>query len=162
MPGAWKESGVSGQKSDVEGSVLKKTFVLDTNVILHNPNSLVSFVDNTVLLPIEVLEELDRFKNSHDEKGRNARIAIRMLDNFRKKGEPGEGFPLENGGVLKIATGIDYSKILELGLSESLVDNWILLAAYTWKEKGDRVIFVSKDISARIKADALGITSVDF
>ncbi len=141
---------------------LKKTFVLDTNVILHNPESLVSFSDNTVLLPIEVLEELDKFKRDHDEKGRNARVAIRMLDELRLKGAPGEGFPLEGGGVLKITTGVDYDKVSGLGLATSLADNRILITAYTLQEKGEQVIFVSKDINARIKADALGIKSVDF
>ena len=140
----------------------KKTFVLDTNVILHNPHSLVSFGDNVVLLPIEVLEELDRFKRNHDEKGRNARIAIRMLDEFRQKGEPGEGYPLDNGGILKITTGLDHEKAPEIGLSKSVADNRILLTAYSIRESGAQVIFVSKDINARIKADALGITSVDF
>ena len=141
---------------------MRKTFVLDTNVILHNPQSLVSFDDNTVLLPIEVLEELDKFKRDHDEKGRNARVAIRMLDNFRQKGEPGVGFPLDNGGVLRITTGIDLEKASDIGLSRSLVDNRILLTAYILQAEGEEVIFVSKDINARIKADALGINSVDF
>lgn len=141
---------------------MRKTFVLDTNVILHNPQSLVSFDDNTVLLPIEVLEELDRFKRDHDEKGRNARVAIRMLDNFRQKGEPGLGFPLDNGGVLRITTGIDLEKASDIGLSRSLVDNRILLTAYILQAEGEEVIFISKDINARIKADALGINSVDF
>jgi PhoH-like ATPase len=141
---------------------LKKTFVLDTNVILHNPNSLTSFADNIVLLPIEVLEELDRFKKGHDERGRNARIAIRMLDEFRLKGEPGKGYPLESGGILKIATGIDYKAIAELGLSKALADNRILGTAYILKQKGEHVIFVSKDINTRVKADALGITCMDF
>ncbi|MDP8298584.1 MAG: PhoH family protein [Candidatus Tantalella remota] len=142
---------------------MKKTFVLDTNVILHNPNSLVSFADNVVILPIEVLEELDTFKRSHDEKGRNARIAIRMLDEFRQKGEPGEGFPMENGGLLKIITGLDLKKAENLvGLSSKITDNKILLTAYSLKDKGEHVIFVSKDINSRIKADAIGLTSVDF
>jgi PhoH-like ATPase len=141
---------------------LRKTFVLDTNVILHNPRSLVSFADNVVLLPIEVLEELDRFKKGRDERGRNARVAIRMLDEFRLKGEPGKGYPLENGGMLKIATGVDYEAVSEVGLSKSIADNRILLTAYAMKNKGERVIFVSKDINTRVKADALGITCVDF
>ncbi|MFH1847250.1 MAG: PhoH family protein [Candidatus Omnitrophota bacterium] len=141
---------------------MKKTFVLDTNVILHDPYSLVNFSDNIVLLPIEVLEELDRFKRDHDEKGRNARIAIRMIDEFRHKGTPGKEFPLPNGGVLQIAIEIDYEYADRLGLSRGLVDNRILLAAHSRKEKGENVIFVTKDINARIKADALGITSVDF
>jgi len=140
----------------------KKTFVLDTNVILHNPHSLISFADNVVLVPIEVLEELDRFKRNHDEKGRNARIAIRMLDELRQEGEPGKGYPLENGGILKITTGLDFEKTKKLGLSKNVVDNRILFRAYLLMEEGENVIFVSKDINARIKADALGITSVDF
>ena len=85
---------------------MRKTFVLDTNVILHNPDALISFADNTVILPIEVLEELDRFKKNHDERGRNARIAIRMLDELRQSGKPGEGVPLESGGTLKVLIGI--------------------------------------------------------
>jgi len=142
---------------------LNKTFVLDTNVILHNPDSLISFADNTVLLPIEVLEELDRFKRNHDENGRNARIAIRSLDRLRKRGTPGQGFSLKNGGLLKIITSIDYETVsAQLGLSKKLVDNKILLTAYIMKEKGENVIFVSKDINARIKGDALGLTCVDF
>ena len=141
---------------------MKKIFVLDTNVILHNPNSLISFDDNIVVLPIEVLEELDRFKKNHDEKGRNARIAIRLLDQLRQKGKPGEGFPLDNGGILRIITGLDYDKITEVRLSRGIVDNRILLTAYVLKKEGEHVIFVSKDINARIKADAIGIASVDF
>ena len=141
---------------------MNKTFVLDTNVILHNPRALTSFADNTVILPIEVLEELDRFKKDHDEKGRNARIAIRMLDEFRQSGKPGEGFPLEKGGVLKILTGVDYNQGAHLGLSGNLIDNRILLTAYSLQQKGENIIFVSKDINARIKADAIGVTSVDF
>ncbi|MFA6637116.1 MAG: PIN domain-containing protein, partial [Candidatus Omnitrophota bacterium] len=141
---------------------MKKTFVLDTNVILHNPQSLVSFSDNTVLLPIEVLEELDRFKRDHDEMGRNARVAIRMLDGMRRNGEPGEGFSLDNGGTLKITTGMDYDKVKGLGLSKNIADNRILITAYIMQKNGEHVIFVSKDINARIKADALGIKCVDF
>ncbi|MFH1878414.1 MAG: PhoH family protein [Candidatus Omnitrophota bacterium] len=141
---------------------MKKIFVLDTNVILHNANSLVSFGDNVVLLPIEVLEELDKFKRNHDEKGRNARVAIRLLDKIRGEGRLGEGVPLENGGILRVTTDIDSSVASEVGLSASLADNKILITAYILQERGENVIFVSKDINARIKADALGINSVDF
>ena len=141
---------------------MSKIFVLDTNVILHNPYSILAFDDNTVVLPIEVLEELDNFKRSHDEKGRNARIAIRMLDGLRKKGTPGEGFPLENGGTLKIAIGSTQDSATKLGMKVNVTDNRILFSAYMFKELGENVIFVSKDINARIKADAIGLTSMDF
>ncbi|MBD3296887.1 MAG: AAA family ATPase [Candidatus Omnitrophica bacterium] len=140
----------------------KKTFVLDTNVILHNPHSLTSFEDNTVVVPIEVLEELDRFKRNHDEKGRNARIAIRKLDDLRHEGAPGQGYRLENNGILKILTDLDRGTGSELGLSDDVIDNRILKRAYDLQRRGETVIFVSKDINARIKGDALGLISVDF
>jgi PhoH-like ATPase len=142
--------------------ILSKIFVLDTNVILHNPYSIKGFEDNTVVLPIEVLEELDRFKRDHDEKGRNARIAIRTIDGLRKSGAPGEGMPLDNGGVLRIVIGDNREKISEMGLGVDITDNKILYAAYKLKDEGDTVIFVSKDINARIKADAVGIKSMDY
>jgi len=144
---------------------LQKTFVLDTNVILHNPAALTSFADNMVLLPIEVIEELDKFKRDHDENGRNARVAIRMIDELRQEGEgePGKGFSLPNGGTLKISTGLDYERVADrLGLSKGLIDNRILFTAYIHKDKGEKVIFVSKDINARVKADALGLNCMDF
>lgn len=141
---------------------MSKIFVLDTNVILHNPYSILAFDDNIVVLPIEVLEELDKFKRAHDEKGRNARIAIRMLDSLRKKGAPGKGFPLDNGGLLRIAIGSTLDSATKLGMQVNITDNRILVAAYMFKEAGEIVIFVSKDINARIKADALGLTSMDF
>ena len=60
-----------------------KNYILDTNVLLHDPNSLLSFEDNHVLLPIEVIEEIDRFKRESTELGQNARTVSRMLDGFR-------------------------------------------------------------------------------
>ena len=142
---------------------MKKTFVIDTNVILHNPDSLLAFEDNIVLVPIEVLEELDRFKNSHDEKGRNARVAIRLLDKLRISGEAGKGFPLEKGGLLKVSVGLNYKEVSEkLGMATNIMDNKILFTAYLLKESGEHVIFVSKDINARIKADALGLNCTDY
>ena len=141
---------------------MSKTFVLDTNVILHNPNSILSFADNNVVISVEVLEELDTFKSGHDEKGRNARVAIRMLDDLRQLGKPGEGSPMQNGGTLRIPIGIEYEDEAGLGLMKNIADNRILLVAYNLKRKGENVIFVSKDINARVKADAIGLNSVDF
>src|SRR5690242_5450611 len=81
---------------------VKKTFVLDTNVLIHNPHALESFEDNTVVIPLGVIEELDTFKKYEDERGRNAREVARMLDDLRKKGKLQEGVPLPNGGVLRV------------------------------------------------------------
>jgi len=139
---------------------MRKIFVLDTNVLLHNASALKSFADNEVVLPIDVIEELDIFKKDSDERGRNARAAIRMLDELREKGRLGEGVPLESGGVLRIIMHVDIKKPFDL--SREKRDNKILMTAYSLQQKGARVVFVSKDINARVKADALGIKAVDF
>jgi PhoH-like ATPase len=141
---------------------MKKIFVLDTNVLLHSSAGLTSFADNEVVLPIEVIEELDEFKKDHDEKGRNAREAIRMLDNFRRKGKLGNGVATEGGGLIRILTKVDFSQAQELGLSSDIVDNRILMTAYILQKNEKKVIFVSKDINARVKADAIGLRAMDF
>ena len=139
---------------------MRKIFVLDTNVLLHNASALKSFADNEVVLPIDVIEELDIFKRDSDERGRNARTAIRMLDDLREKGRLGEGVPLEGGGLLRIIMHVDIKKPFDL--SREKRDNKILMTAYSLQQKGSVVVFVSKDINARVKADALGIKAVDF
>ena len=80
-----------------------KNYILDTNVLLHDPNSLLNFKENSVLLPIEVIEEIDRFKRESTELGRNARTVSRLLDGFRGDGSLSAGVALPNGGKLKIA-----------------------------------------------------------
>ena len=139
---------------------MKKIFVLDTNVLLHNADAMKVFVDNEVVLPIDVIEELDIFKKDNDEKGRNARAAIRTLDELRTHGRLGKGVPLESGGTLRIVMHADIKGLLDL--SPEVRDNKILMVAYDLQQKGNKVIFVSKDINARVKADAIGIKAVDF
>lgn len=139
---------------------MKKTFVLDTNVLLHNSNCIESFADNTVVIPMAVIEELDKFKSNNDELGRNARQVIRRLDRLRKRGRLGEGVPMDNGGTLKII--VDKQLIGRTGLEEDIPDNKIIRMAYHLQKSGEKVIFVSKDINARLKSDALGIQTMDF
>ena len=139
---------------------MRKIFVLDTNVLLHNAGALKVFADNEVVLPIDVIEELDIFKKDSDEKGRNARATIRKLDELRERGRLGEGVPLKGGGILRIVMHADVK--MPAGLLPGEKDNSILLVAYDLQQKGRNVIFVSKDINARVKADALGIKAVDF
>lgn len=141
---------------------MKKIFILDTNVLLHSSVALNSFADNEVVLPIEVIEELDEFKKDNDEKGRNARIVIRALDNLRQKGKLGDGVETEGGGLIRIITNIDFKQAQELGLTTDVTDNRILMTAYILQKNGTKVIFVSKDINARVKADAIGIMAMDF
>src|SRR5687767_6319467 len=79
-----------------------KNYILDTNVLLHDPNSLLNFKKNNVLIPIEVIEEIDRFKRESSDRGQNARTVSRMLDGLRSQGRLSEGVTLPNGGRLKI------------------------------------------------------------
>ena len=144
-----------------------KTYVLDTNVLLHNPESIESFEDNTIILPMAVIEELDKFKARHDELGRNARWVIRKLDLLREKGSLREGVALDNAlgegkpsGILRIITGS--GGVGGACLDMDMPDNRILRVAYQLHSDGENVIFVSKDINVRIKADALGIKVMDF
>lgn len=137
-----------------------KTFVLDTNVLLHNAECIESFADNTVILPMAVIEELDKFKTHNDELGRNARQVIRRLDALRAQGSLRDGVPLGNGGHLKILSSQFVSN--GTGLDADTADNRILRLAYHLRKDGERVIFVSKDINARLKADALGLQAEDF
>jgi PhoH-like ATPase len=137
-----------------------KTFVLDTNVLLHDHTCIESFADNTVVLPMPVIEELDKFKRETNELGRNARGVIRRLDHLREHGRLGDGVKMDNGGTLKIIFGS--RPVSDSGLEEEIPDNKIIRVAYWLHKQGERVYFVSKDINARIKADALGIEVMDF
>ena len=137
-------------------------YILDTNVLLHDPNSLVNFKENTVLVPIEVIEEIDRFKRESTELGRNARTVSRMLDGFRGEGSLSAGVDLPNGGKLKIA--FQKNGHGETVFTKDSVDNRILaLAASIQKSHSkEATILVSKDINLRIKADAIGVMAEDY
>ncbi|MCX8059164.1 MAG: PhoH family protein [Spirochaetes bacterium] len=137
-----------------------KYFIIDTNVLLHYPYAMDSFLDNYVIIPIKVLEELDKFKKERTEIGKNAREVSRILDNYRKKGSLKEGVKTQAGG--KIFVSMEISKEVPKQLSFFIADDQILLCAKYYKDIGKRVFFVSKDINARIKADSLGIKAVDY
>jgi len=136
----------------------ERTFVLDTNVLLHNPEAMFSFADNRVVIPITVLEELDKFKTGANELGRNSREVARNLDRLRGIGSLREGVDTDQGGVVQVVLRFD--EITEL--LPMINDNRILGCAHALKREGSDVTFVSKDINSRIKADALGIFSADF
>ncbi len=139
----------------------EKYFVLDTNVLLHDAKAVFAFGDNRVVIPIEVLEELDKFKNQNDELGRNAREVVRTLDRFRQHGSLGQGVPIDGtGGVLSV--DLRPARLDDIGLDRDVPDNRILGVAWRLQSEGRHVIFVSKDINLRIKADALGVTTMDF
>jgi len=139
-----------------------KTFVLDTNVLLHDPDCILKFPGHHLAIPLTVLEELDTMKRQPGELGKNARAVFRMLDSLVKtdKGNFHKGIKLENKSTIRIQLECKSETKLDLPLSTN--DNKIILAAYHLKEKGERVIFVSKDLGARIKAEAIGLESEDY
>jgi len=144
---------------------VKKNYILDTNVLLHDPNSLLCFEENHVLVPIEVIEEIERFKRESSELGQNARTVSRMLDGYRSVGRLSEGVKLPNGGELRIVfqkptTGKNGHAVF----STDSVDNRILSLAFNIKkdEPKSQIVLVSKDINLRIKADALGLLAEDY
>ena len=144
-----------------------KNYILDTNVLLHDPNSLLNFADNHVVIPIEVIEEIDRFKRESSELGQNARQVSRMLDGFRGEGHLSEGVKLPNGGKLKIAfqkNGNGHANGDSHIVNGNSVDNRILLLAASIQKAQPKnpAILVSKDINLRIKADALGLQAEDY
>jgi PhoH-like ATPase len=81
----------------------KRTYILDTNVLLHDPNAIHHFEDNVVVIPLKVLEEIDNFKRDQSELGRNARQVSRMLDAHRQNGKLSDGVKMPGGGVVKVA-----------------------------------------------------------
>ncbi len=139
----------------------EKLYILDTNVLLHDPDSIFSFEKSFVGIPIMVLEELDTFKSESTQRGFNARELIRHLDLLRGRGSLGEGVLLDNGGTLKVLF-ISPDEKCPAPLPLDIVDNRILYTAYCEKALGYDVRFISKDINARVKSDAIGIPAMDY
>ncbi len=138
-----------------------RSYLLDTNVLVHDPNALSAFSEHNVLLTLDVLEELDRFKRGNDERARNSRRVARTLDGLRDGRSLSQGVRLEGGGHLYVLIPSFVAHLPE-GMDRSVPDNRILAAALALHQRGDDVVFVSKDINARCKADALGVRAEDF
>ncbi len=141
---------------------MKKIFVLDTNVLLHDPRAIFSFEDNDVTIPIVVIEELDKFKKGIDEIGRNARQVSRILDEFRQQGKLSQGVQLEGGGSLRVELNHQSPQHLPNELIATKADNRILATALNLKHDNLPVVLVTKDTNLRIKADALGLRAEDY
>lgn len=140
---------------------MKKTYVLDTNVILYSPSAILSFGENDVIIPEVVLEELDSFKKDKSDLGANARYAARLIDKLRLEGKLNEGIELENGGRLRVEMN-HYDTKIPLSWSKEKADNRILQVCKGLKEQGEDVWLITKDIFQRIKADAVDINVDDF
>ncbi|MBB5022052.1 PhoH family protein [Desulfurispira natronophila] len=148
-------------------STTKRKVVIDTNVVLLNPRAIYDFDGDDVVIPISVIEELDKFKRNMDQIGRNAREFSRMLDSMREQGDIHTGVPLhpeiEDSGKLSVLLASDDAmSLLPRALRGDIADNTILSMALHLKRAGDEVIFVSRDTYLRIKADACGVPSKDY
>lgn len=138
---------------------MKKTFVLDTNVLLQSPQSIFAFEDNKVVIPDVVLEELDKFKNGSKEINVNAREVAKTLENLRLSGKLTNGVKINENGILFVET----NRSTLTDLEQNSADNKILeTCEYLKKIKGENVVLVTKDIILRIKADIVNINSEDF
>jgi PhoH-like ATPase len=140
----------------------RKNFVLDTNVLLHDPRSIYSFDDNNVIIPIYVIEEIDKFKRELSELGRNARLVARYLDGFRAEGSLGEGVAMPGGGLLRVCFS---TRDLPRSMADGqLMDNRILAVALDIRDQDPSLptVFITKDIGLRIRADALGLSAQDY
>lgn len=152
-----------------------KHFVLDTNILLHNPSALFVFQENHVIIPFAVISELDKMKRKEDDLGRNARECIRYLDRLRNVGKLIEGvnwgeLPLQARSGASVGNAGDTGTIrIDVtdhprpeAIKEDSPDNRIIAVALSLHKSGVRTVFVSKDLAARIKADSLGIKTEDF
>ncbi|MDD2731452.1 MAG: PhoH family protein [Candidatus Portnoybacteria bacterium] len=146
---------------------LPKVYILDTNVLIHDPESPKNFQDNTVVLPLTVMEELDNLKDRPGDTGLNARIAARWLDSVTdQKDVFKNGIKTNGGGIILFDSDGDnqgMKRLVKKGL-DNKNDNRLILTAQNWKEKKQhqKVALVTKDINLRVKARAMGVVAEDY
>ncbi|MGL5000842.1 MAG: PhoH family protein [Cetobacterium sp.] len=141
---------------------MRKIYVLDTNVLIHDHRSIYSFEDNEVIIPIFVIEEIDKLKRNSTT-AIQARLAARELDSIRKKGSISKGVQLEKGIFFKVEIENDLD-LLPPALKRDSTDNMIISSALGIEKKNPemKVILITKDINMRIKADSLGLEVQDY
>ena len=141
----------------------RKNYVLDTNVLLHDPRAMYAFEDNTVVIPIHVIDEIDTFKRDVSELGRNARQVARQLDDLRGEGVLSGPVPMTSGGQVMIALG-SRSPLHVVARDAASKDNLILELALEIRDADLKVptILVTKDVNMRIRGNALGLDTVDY
>tara|TARA_R100000234_G_C4985417_1_gene172986 strand:+ start:58 stop:1368 length:1311 start_codon:yes stop_codon:yes gene_type:complete len=142
----------------------KKIYVIDTSVYLTDASCIYSFGNNDIVIPLKVLEEIDKHKKRQDGVGSNARRIIRILDELRAKGNLQKGVRIEKGkGILRVK---GYHPLTELpsDLNPSIPDNIIIGAALTegMESPTRKIIVVSKDVNMRVICDSVGIAAEDY
>ncbi len=147
-----------------ERKVTRKTFIIDTNVLVHDPSAITKFKDNDVVIPLAVLEELDSLKRHSDEVGKNARDVIRYIDSLKaeKMGDLHLGVEIPEGPKIRIHLDVRPERVSGFPLPLDRSSNNFLLLAYILKEKGESVVIVSKDFVTRVKAEAMNLEAEDY
>lgn len=142
----------------------RKTFVLDTNVLLYDSDAATQFGNNDVVIPLSVLEDLDALKKFRDDLSKSARVVLRFFESLKKlgSGDLHQGVSLSNGTRIRIQLEIKSNYIANFSLSLSSNSYRTLMAAYFLFEKGEKVVFVSKDLAMRVKAEAMGLEAEDY
>ncbi len=142
--------------------VAVKNYVLDTNVMLHDPRAVYAFEDNNVIIPIFVIEEIDSFKKDQSELGRNARMIARLLDEHRADGGLARPQPTATGGTVRVA--LAKTPHANPAYDSRTMDQRILETALEVRDAEPDIptILVTKDVNMRIRGDALGLVTVDY
>lgn len=141
---------------------MRKIYILDTNALIYEPRSLFAFDDNEVVIPLTVLDELDKHKNGITQSAKHARMVIRSLDEMRALGNINEGVLTERGGIIRVElNNIDN---VPDGLDSNRPDNRIISVALNLKKKHSdkKVIIITKDINLRVKANSLEVEAQDY
>ncbi len=143
---------------------MRKTLVIDTNVLLYDTNALTTFDNSEVIVPLAVLEELDAMKRFHNDLGKNARLVMRSFDSLRGKGknELHKGIQNKKGSLIRIDLNQISHSDNAFPLRMTGMKNQVLMAAYHLSKQKDNVVFVSKDFASRVKAEALGVQTADY
>lgn len=161
-------ANLPNRRSETTGSegkkVSRKTFVIDTNVLIHDPTAIQKFQDNDVVIPLAVLEELDSLKRYTDEAGKNSREVIRYIDSLKaeKMGDLHTGVTIPEGPKVRIHLHSKPERVEGFPLPLDRSSNRFLFVAYLLKEKGESVVIVSKDFITRVKAEAMDLESEDY
>ena len=147
-----------------EKKVTRKTFIIDTNVLIHDSTAIKKFKDNDVVIPLAVLEELDSLKRNSDEVGKNARETIRYIDSLKseKKGDLHTGVAIPEGPRVRIYLGAKQERVENFPLPLDRNSNRFLLTAFLLQQRGESIVIVSKDFVTRVKAEAMDIEAQDY
>ena len=157
---------MAAKKNPLSSKKIPKTFVLDTNVILHDAESIKMFQENDVIIPLAVIEELDHFKRGSQVINLNAREFARTLDSMTGSALFNGGISMGKGrGKLRIAISKGLAPAIRDAFRDDTPDNRVLSVAYEWHAKlkdKSQIILVTKDVNLRMKAKALGIFAEDY